>query len=117
MDDIITLTEQNAAFIEACRQGSWEMLEPILSSSFSYMDGATGEVWDMESYIKDLKENPAPGLGIDQVNIHVDGDTAVVSARARLHPDGPASRYLDTYVRQDTGWLCIHASVWPLRTG
>lgn len=113
MDDIRTLAEQNVRFIEACRQGSWEMLEPVLSGSFSYLDGATGEVWDIERYIKDLRENPAPGLVIDQVAIHVDGGTAVVSARSRSGP-GHASRSLDTYERRGEDWLCVHACVWPL---
>jgi hypothetical protein len=35
MDDSATLTELNRQFIEAFRQGSWELLEPILSPSFS----------------------------------------------------------------------------------
>jgi hypothetical protein len=80
-DDIKTLADHNARFIEACRQGPWEMLKPLLSGSFWYLDGATGEAWDIERYIKDLTENPAPGLAVDQVTIRVDGGTAVVSAR------------------------------------
>jgi hypothetical protein len=116
MDDIETLTERNVRFIDACRQGSWEMLQPLLASSFCYLDGSTGEVWEMDRYIKDLRENPAPGLAIDQVTIQVAGDTAVVSARSRSRP-GQANRYIDTYQRQGGDWLCIHACVWPLTAG
>ena len=114
VDDIHLLTEQNERFIEACRQGSWPMLQPILAPSFSYLDGYTGDVWDMDRYVKDLTDNPAPHLTIDQLTIHVDGDTAVVSARSRRGPDRD-NRYLDTYARRDGAWLCIHACVWPLR--
>lgn len=114
MDDLHLLTEQNLRFIEACRQGSWPMLQPILAPSFSYLDGATGDTWDMPRYIKDLNDDPAPDLAIDQVAIHVDGYTAVVSARSRRGP-GRTNRYLDTYARHGDTWLCVHACVWPLR--
>jgi hypothetical protein len=113
MDDIKELTELNLHFIESCRLGSWEMLRQILSPSFSYLDGRTGEVWDRQRYIEDLEDGPAPNLDIDQVAIHVDGDTAVVSARSFTQP-GRYSRYLDTYERRAEGWRCVHACVWPL---
>jgi Domain of unknown function (DUF4440) len=114
-DDAQTLTQLNLRFIEAFRQGSWELLEPILSRSFSYLDGATGEVWAQARYIEELRNNPAPALAIDEVVMHIDGDTAVVSARTSRQP-GRYSRYVDTYQRRDSGWLCVHACVWPLRT-
>jgi hypothetical protein len=113
VDDSKALTELNLQFIDACRQGSWELLEPILSPSFSYLDGATGEVWTHERYVDDLRSNPAPSLAIDQVAVHVDGDTAVVSARTSREPD-TYKRYVDTYERRDNGWVCVHACVWPL---
>jgi hypothetical protein len=50
LDDIATLTELNEQFIEAFRRGSWAILEPILSPSFGYLDGATGEHWTHERY-------------------------------------------------------------------
>lgn len=113
MDDVEALTRLNLQFIEAFRQGSWELLEPILSPSFSYLDGATGEVWAHERYVENLRENAAPALTIDQVFVHVDGDTAVVSARSSRKP-GTYSRYVDTYERREEGWRCVHACVWPL---
>jgi len=109
MDDIATLTELNEQFIEAFRQGSWELLEPVLSPSFSYLDGATGEVWPQDRYIESLRANPVPTLAIDQVVVHVDGDTAIVSARTSR-----PGRYVDTYARRNGGWACVHACVWPL---
>lgn len=114
MDDTQVLTKLNLRFIEACRQGSWEMLEPILSPSFSYLDGTTGEVWDHERYVATLRANPAHSLAIDQVAVHVGGDAAVVSARSAREP-GKYSRYLDTYSRCADSWLCVHACVWPVR--
>jgi hypothetical protein len=113
VNDTKILAEHNLRFIQACKQGSWLTLEPLLSRSFSYLDGATGEVRELERYIKDLKANPAPTLVIDQVVIHVDRDSAVVSARSTSRP-GRSNRYLDTYRRHGTDWLCVHACVWPL---
>jgi hypothetical protein len=98
--------------------GSWEQLQPILSPSFSYLDGATGEVWTLERYIESLRANPSPSLTIDQVIVHVDGNTAVVSGRTSR--PGRSGRYVVTYERRSSGWECVHASVWPvdkLRTG
>jgi hypothetical protein len=109
-----TLTELNRQFIEAFRQGSWELLEPILSPGFAYLDGATGEVWTHERYVADLRGHPSAALAIDQVVVHVDGNTAIVSARTSRQP-GTYGRYVDTYERRESGWLCVHACVWPLQ--
>lgn len=112
-DDEAVLRALNERFIEAFRQGSWELLEPILSPSFAYLDGATGEVWSHERYVDNLRAHPAPVLRIDQVAVHVDGDTAVVSARTS-RTLGRHGRYVDTYARRAAGWECVHACVWPL---
>src|SRR6266508_3912363 len=75
MDDIKVLTELNEQFIEAFRQGSWELLSPILSPDFAYLDGATGETWSEERYVENLRKNPSPSLVIDQLAVHADGDS------------------------------------------
>jgi ketosteroid isomerase-like protein len=113
MDDTAALTRLNDQFIEAFRQGSWELLQPILSPDFSYLDGATGDVWSHERYVDNLRSNPSTALTFDQLRIHVDGNTAVVSARTTRQP-GRYGRYVDTYERRGDGWLCVHACVWPL---
>lgn len=107
------LTAHNDHFIEACRQGSWEMLQLVLWTDFAYLDGATGEPWDQQRYIDDLRANPSPALSIDEVAIHVAGGTALVSARSCSRP-GRHNRYLDTYERRGGEWRCVHACVWPL---
>lgn len=113
MDDRTALTELNAQFIDAFRQGSWELLQPVLSPSFCYLDGATGELWEMARYIEDLRTNPAPTIEVDQLVVHVDGDAAVVSARSSATP-GQFNRYVDSYERRNDGWVCYSACVWPL---
>jgi hypothetical protein len=70
-------------------------------------------MWTNERYIENLASHPAPALSIDQVAIHVDGGSAVVSARTSRKP-GAYNRYVDAYTRPDEGWLCAHACVWPL---
>ena len=113
MDDVTALTEANVQFIEAFRLGSWDLLEPILSPSFRYLDGATGELWELGRYIDDVRTHPVPNITVDQVVIHVDGEVATVSARSSSQP-GRHNRYLDSYHRSATGWKCFHACVWPL---
>jgi ketosteroid isomerase-like protein len=114
-DDVATLTELNERFIEAVRQGSWEMLEPILSPGFTYLDGNTGQTRDLPPYREMLAANPAPDLAIDQLAVHVDGDAAIVSARtASATRSGRHSRYLDSYQRRGDRWVCVHACVWRL---
>ena len=46
VNDIEALTAHNEHFIQACRQGSWEMLQLILGSDFRYLDGGSGEQWE-----------------------------------------------------------------------
>jgi hypothetical protein len=115
MDDVVRLEELNEQFVDAFRQGSWELLDPILAPEFSYLDGAKGEVWEQERYVDNLRSHPAPGLVLDQVVIRVDGDTAFVSGRTSRQA-GIHGRYLDTYERRPEGWRCVHACVWPLQT-
>jgi len=67
----------------------------------------------MNRYIADLEGKPIPTIDIDQVQIHIDGDVAVVSARSFARP-GQFNRYVDTYERREAVWLCVHACVWPL---
>lgn len=113
MSDIDVLTDLNLRFVNAFREGSWDLLRPILAPELSYLDGADGEVWPMERYIGDIEGKPLPTIDIDQVRIHVTGDIAVVSARSFTTPKR-FNRYVDTYERREPGWLCVHACVWPL---
>lgn len=113
MDDTKVLTELNLQFIDAWRKGSWELLQPILSPTFVYLDGATGEVVDLEKYEASLRSGAVPSIGIDQVAIHVDGNTAVVSSRT-FRDGGKHRRYVDTYEKRDGNWVCVHACVWPI---
>ena len=101
----------NAQFIDACREGSWEQLQQVLDPAFRYVDGGSGELWDTDDYIADLRANPTPSLSIDQVVVHVAGDTAGVTARTS-NGHGRHNRYLDVYQRSPDGWACVQACVW-----
>jgi SnoaL-like domain len=114
-DHVKVLTELNLQFIDAWRKGAWELLDPILSPEFSYLDGVTGEVTDREQYRRDVLSGAAPTIGIDQVVVHVDGQTAVVSARSFRGPSPESfKRYADTYELRDGEWTCVHACLWPI---
>lgn len=116
MGDVDELERLNDQFIDAFRIGSWERLRPILADDFSYLDGDTGERWSQEQYIADLDGQAIPDIAFDQLQIHVAGDTAVVSARTMRTTGRPGvhRRYVDTYERRGEGWLCVHACVWLL---
>jgi hypothetical protein len=114
MDDVTVLTELNEQFIEACRKGDWDLLEPILSPSFVEVHGMTGNVTELKPYSEDLKANPIPALQIDQVHVHVDGNSAVVSARTHWGTPGLYGRYADTYEKRDDRWVCTYATIWRL---
>lgn len=115
MDHAKVLTDLNLQFIDAWRKGAWELLDPILSPEFTYLDGTTGEVTDRIGYQADVETGAAPTIGIDQVVVHVDGSVAVVSARSFRGPSPEKfKRYVDTYELRDDGWVCVHACVWPL---
>lgn len=116
MDDVRVLRDLNERFVDAFRKGSWKLLQLILSPGFSYLDGATGEAFLVGRYIAELEANPLPTIGIDQVRVHVDGHTAVVSARSFTSTDR-FNRYVDTDQRRDGRWLCVHACGWPLSEG
>lgn len=114
VSDQDTLTQLNAQFVDSFRRGSWKLLEPVLAPSFRYLDGASGELWEMTRYIDDIRANPAPTIAIDQLVVHLSGDVAVVSARSSTGP-GQFNRYLDSYHRHEDEWLCYSACVWPLQ--
>lgn len=112
MDDVEQLSALNERFIAACRVGSWEELKTVLSDNFAYVDGGTGERWETDRYIDDLRQHPRPNLRIDQVVVHVAGDTAGVAARS-TGGNGKYNRYLDVYAREGAEWKCVQACVWP----
>jgi hypothetical protein len=111
--DETNLADLNQRFISACRLGSWEQLSLVLSDQFVYVDGLTGDRWEMSRYIEDLRANPSPNLGVDQVVVHVAGDTGSVTARSS-NGSGRFNRYVDVYAREQDGWKCVQACVWPL---
>jgi hypothetical protein len=88
MDDSKTLTELNERFVDAFRKGSWELLQPILSPGFSYLDGATGELWPIDRYIANLKANPSRLSTLTRC-----ASTSTVTRRSsrRAAPPGPVS--------------------------
>jgi hypothetical protein len=116
VNDTEVLEQLNVQFIDAFRKGSWEVLGPILTPTFKYLSGATGEIQELPEYIEDLQTNPGPTIEIDQVVIHLDGDSAVVSSRVTADHQR-YSRYVDSYHRGGPlGWTCFHACVWPIES-
>lgn len=111
-DDERTLIELNTRFIDAFRVGSIEMLDSVLDDAFIYLDGATGRTADRATYRATLT-GPTPTLAVDDVRVHVFGDTAVATGRTTR--DGVSyKRYVDTWRRADGRWTCVHGGLWPV---
>lgn len=111
-DDIATLTALNAKFIGAWQVGSLEDLDAVLDTEFVVLDGITGEVTDRAAYRAGMA-GPNPTLAVDQVVVHVTGDTAVVSGRTTR--DGASyRRYVDVYRRGPDGWTCVFGCPWSI---
>lgn len=114
MDDERTLTDLNWQFIESWRIGDVEMLDGVLDEDFIYLDGVTGRTADRATYRAGLT-GPAETLAVDDVRVHLFGDTAVVTGRTTR--DGMAfKRYVDTWRRVDGRWTCVHGGLWPVPT-
>ena len=113
-DDDRRLTELNFQFIEAWRVGSVELLDEVLDAEFIYLNGATGETADRAAYVARLT-GPNPTIRVDDVRVHVFGDTAVATGRTTR--DGTAfMRYVDSWRRRDGRWTCVHGCNWPVPT-
>jgi hypothetical protein len=115
VEDVVQLEARNAEFVAACREEFWARLRAILVEGFQSLYGGTGQTWDGARYAADPRANPAPALWIDEVVVHLAGQTATASART--HSDswpGRANRYMDTHVRRGGSWRCVHACGWPL---
>ena len=97
---------------DRARGSSSSRSSPLRSAISTARPARCGRTSDM-SRISGV--TPLGGLSIDQVVVHVDGNTAVVSARSSRKA-GSYSRYVDGYERRNGGWVCIHACVWPLPT-
>jgi len=120
VDDRAELRVLNEEFIAACRAGSWERLRVILDEEFRYLDGRTGQRWDEARYAADLRAHPSPSLRFDQVDIHVAGQTATVSARTRSDDRrvAPIGIWTPTRAGIDDGCACTPAcGRWHPTTG
>lgn len=112
VDDELELRARNERFIGAFRIGSLEDLDAVLDPSFVVVDGTTGAYADREAYRARLT-GPVPGLALDDVAVHVTGDTAVVTGRTTR--DGARfARYVDVWRRTDDGWRCVLGCNWPV---
>jgi hypothetical protein len=78
---------------------------------FRYLDGRTGQAWEEARYVADLQANPSPSLRFDEVDVHVAGQTATVSART-LSDDRPGRAigiWTPTRAGMDDGCACTPA--------
>jgi hypothetical protein len=115
VDDTKSIIGLNNQFIEAFRHGSWDLLAPILSPSFVYLDGNTGDVTDRDTYAKTWTAIRFPSSSSTR-----SWCMSTVTRRScppvRRSSPVVTSRYVDSYERRDSRWTCSHAYVWRLQS-
>jgi hypothetical protein len=93
----------------------------VLDASFAFMDGADGRTVQRPEFDRTcLGQPPFRNLVHDQVATHIEGETAVVTARNRYERliDGQwvgfSTRYVDVFRRVGGEWRCFFATVYKV---
>lgn len=118
-DDETHLLELNERWLQAYPGKDVEALDRILADDFVQYRAQTGERTDKAAFLAGIRDGKAviESVQSDEVWVHVDGDTALVTGRSQLirrNAEGRVkviNRYLDVYVKRDGTWRAIAAKV------
>lgn len=116
--DSATLTAINSAWLRSYETRNPETFQRVLSADFIGL--YDGRALSKAQMIAALASRPPTKVSWEDLQVSVNGDTAVVTAVSTIvvqRPDGEAStryRYADIYVRRPAGWQAIASHVTKL---
>jgi hypothetical protein len=114
MTDAATLTGLNLDYIHAAQNSDVNWFDGNLGSDFTCTP-SDGSFLDRAAFLKQTAGQPRRSmLDVDQVQMRVLGDFAVIHARTAFKtPDGGIgfARYTDIWTRRDGRWVAISAQI------
>lgn len=118
-DDEAALLELNQRWLQSYPGKDVDTLDRILADDFIQYRAQTGERTGKAAFLAGVREGKAviESVESDEVWVHIDGDTALVTGRSHLvrrSAEGRTkviNRYLDVYVKRDGIWRAIAAKV------
>jgi uncharacterized protein (TIGR02246 family) len=112
IDDLDTLRRLNDDYIASVLARDARRFSEILADDF-LCTLPDGSLIDRAAFLAELTQpRPIDGLRIEDVNIRLFGDVAIVHARTTFtRPDGTsaAGRYTDVWARRRGVWLAVAA--------
>ena len=112
VDDLDTLRRLNDDYIAAVLARDARRFSELLADDF-LCTLPNGSLIDRPAFLAELAQpRPIDGLKIEDVNIRLFGDVAIVHARTTFtRPDGTpgAGRYTDVWARRRGEWLAVAA--------
>jgi ketosteroid isomerase-like protein len=112
--DLESLTALNATYIQSVVKADANTFDTILAGDFC-CSNPDGTLVDKPEFLRRIRASqPFQSIDIDDVQIRVMGDIAIIHARTTfVFGDGTrgAGRYTDVWARRDGRWLAVSAHV------
>jgi hypothetical protein len=110
--DVQELRRLNDEYVRAFLESDVEWYETHLTDDFN-CTLSDGTIIGKREFLEETAEGPGTTeFGIDNVNIRVYGDAALVQARTKhVAEDGSRGQgvYTDIYIRRDSAWQAVAA--------
>lgn len=112
--DLDALTALNRDYIHSVQHGDVRRFDEILAEDF-LCSNPDGSLVDKKGFLEQTaRPVTITGLAIDDVEIRILGDVAIIHARTRYKTADGAQRngrYTDVWARRDGQWLAVSAHV------
>ena len=112
--DLNTLTALNRDYIHSVQHGDVQRFEEILAEDF-LCSNPDGSLVDKKRFLaQTARPVTITGLAIDDVQVRILGDVAIIHARtsyATADGERRNGRYTDVWARRDGRWLAVSAHV------
>jgi ketosteroid isomerase-like protein len=112
--DKTTLKRLNQAYVDAFMNADVEWYREHLADDFVCIE-SDGSILNKKQFLTNTAKGPDVGdYKLEEVDVRIYGDTALVQATGLwTGKDGSMgmSRYIDVYVRSETGWKAVSAQI------